>query len=145
MTEGGNIRQAAFKGLRQDKPAGEVKAEKPVMTKIAKPAAKPTAKSGKARPNPAGGKSTEVMGVVISKPDKEMWPDGGDGEGVTELALARSFEAGGGWVLGHWTGGRWWEAGVAAVFTPKDFRFSRIMREIVALVAERHAATVDIR
>ena len=32
------------------------------------------------------------------------------------------------------------EAGVAAVFTPKDFRFSEIMREIVALVAERHRA-----
>jgi (2R)-ethylmalonyl-CoA mutase len=32
------------------------------------------------------------------------------------------------------------EAGVAAVFTPKDFRFSEIMRQIVALVAERHRA-----
>ena len=103
-TEGGNIRQAAFKGLRQDKPAGEVKAEKPVMTKIAKPAAKPTAKSGKARPNPAGGKSAEVMGVVISKPDKELWPDGGDGEGVTKLDLAQYFEAVGGWMIGHLKG-----------------------------------------
>jgi (2R)-ethylmalonyl-CoA mutase len=30
------------------------------------------------------------------------------------------------------------EAGVAAVFTPKDFRFADIMRQIVAVVAERH-------
>ncbi|MBA3606422.1 MAG: protein meaA [Acidimicrobiia bacterium] len=30
------------------------------------------------------------------------------------------------------------EAGVAAVYTPKDFDITRIMRDIVALVAERH-------
>src|SRR5467141_4701130 len=112
-TDGGNIRQAAFKGLRQDKPADEVKAEKPAMTKIAKPAAgKAAAKSAKtlsrepdkARPGPANNKSAEVMGVVISKPDKELWPDGGDGEGVTKLDLARYFEAVGGWMIGHLKG-----------------------------------------
>ena len=30
------------------------------------------------------------------------------------------------------------EAGVAAVYTPKDFDLTQIMRDIVALVAERH-------
>ena len=35
-------------------------------------------------------------------------------------------------------------AGVAAVFTPKDFRFSAIMREIVALVADRHSAQANV-
>jgi bifunctional non-homologous end joining protein LigD len=113
FTDGGNIRQAAFKGLRQDKPADEVEAEKPAMTKIAKPTAKPTAKSkartaaksGKpARPGSATGKSAEVMGVVISKPDKELWPDAGDGEGVTKLDLARYFEAVGEWMIRHLKG-----------------------------------------
>jgi bifunctional non-homologous end joining protein LigD len=88
-TDGGNIRQAAFKGLRQDKPAGEVKAEKPSMIKIVKPAAK---------------KSAEVMGVAISKPDKELWPDAGNGAGVTKLDLARYFESVGEWMIGYLKG-----------------------------------------
>ena len=35
------------------------------------------------------------------------------------------------------------DAGVAAVYTPKDFDITRIMRDIVALVAERHGATAE--
>jgi bifunctional non-homologous end joining protein LigD len=112
FTDAGNIRQAAFKGLRQDKPASEVTAEKPAMTKIAKPSGKlaaktakiaKTAKASKAA-KPSGTSSAEVMGVVISKPDKELWPDGGDGEGVSKLDLARYFEAVGGWMIGHLKG-----------------------------------------
>jgi bifunctional non-homologous end joining protein LigD len=105
-TEGGNIRQAAFKGLRQDKPADEVKAEEPAMTKIAEPAGKsaPKPQPSKVRAQPAANKSAEVMGVIISKPDKELWPDGGDGKGVTKLDLARYFEAVGGWMIGHLKG-----------------------------------------
>jgi bifunctional non-homologous end joining protein LigD len=106
FTGDGNIRQAAFKGLRQDKPAEEVEAEKPAMTKIAKPGGKSVVKSGRpaGRSVPAGQKSAEVMGVVISKPDKKLWPDAGDGEGVTKLDLARYFEAVGGWMIGHLKG-----------------------------------------
>lgn len=93
-TDGGNIRQAAFKGLRQDKPASEVEAEKPTMVKVVKPV---PAKS-------AANKSAEVMGVVISKPDKALWPDAGDGKGVTKLDLARYFEAVGEWMIGYLKG-----------------------------------------
>jgi bifunctional non-homologous end joining protein LigD len=103
-TDGGNIRQAAFKGLRQDKPADEVKAERPTMTKLIKPVAKKTSGTPVKSRARVEGKSAEVMGVVISKPDKELWPDGGDGEGVTKLDLARYFEAVGGWMIGHLKG-----------------------------------------
>ena len=92
FTEGGNIRQAAFKGLRQDKPASEVVAEKPAMVNVIKVSPK------------ASGKSTEVMGVVISKPDKELWPDAGDSKGVTKLDLARYFETVGDWMMPHLKG-----------------------------------------
>jgi bifunctional non-homologous end joining protein LigD len=106
-TGDGNIRQAAFKGLRQDKPADEVQAERPAMTRIVKPSADRAARSGKPAASPAkpvGGKSAEVMGVVISKPDKELWPDAGDGKGVTKFDLAHYYEAVGGWMIGHLKG-----------------------------------------
>ena len=103
FTDAGNIRQAAFKGLRQDKPADEVKAESPAMTRIAKPdgkIAKPAAKGARS----AAHQSAEVMGVVISKPDKALWPNAGDGKAVTKLDLARYFEAAGTWMIGHLKG-----------------------------------------
>jgi bifunctional non-homologous end joining protein LigD len=103
-TDGGNIRQAAFKGLRQDKPAEEVRVEKPAMTTISKPAETTARQSGKPQSKSSSGKSAEVMGVIISKPDKELWPDAGDGEGVTKLDLARYFEAVGGWMIGYLRG-----------------------------------------
>ena len=94
FTADGNIRQAAFKGLRQDKPAEEVEAETPQKAKLAEPSPR-RAKAAKAKPGTA-----EVMGVAISKPDKELWPD----EGVTKIDLARYFEAVGDWMIAHLKG-----------------------------------------
>ena len=94
-TDGGNIRQAAFKGLRQDKPAKEIRAEKPAMIQIAKPVMRAAKSSAK---------SAEVMGVAISKPEKALWPDGGDGEAVTKLDLARYLETVGEWMMVHLKG-----------------------------------------
>ncbi|ESY27955.1 DNA ligase D [Mesorhizobium sp. LNJC391B00] len=93
-TGGGNIRQAAFKGLREDKPAKDVEAERPAdpqETPIADPA-KVTGKTGK---------SPVVMGVIISKPDKPLWPNAGDGQPVDKLDLAEYFETVGPWMIRH--------------------------------------------
>lgn len=109
FTDAGNIRQAAFKGLRQDKPAREIVAETPAMGKLASPAGKAAGTSKMAKPGrrlamSAANRSAEVMGVVISKPDKELWPDAGDGKGVTKLDLARYFEAVGERMIGYLKG-----------------------------------------
>ena len=107
FTADGNIRQAAFKGLRQDKPAKEVEAETPSEADIALPArgkGRSKSKGPAARKKSAPNKAAEVMGVVISKPDKALWPDAGDGDAVTKLDLAHYFEAVGGWMIGHLKG-----------------------------------------
>lgn len=102
FTADGNIRQAAFKGLRQDKPAEEVEAETPVDTALAEPSARKGAAKTAGRSKDAG--TAEVMGVVISKPDKELWPDDGNGAPVTKLDLARYLEAVGEWMIVHLKG-----------------------------------------
>jgi bifunctional non-homologous end joining protein LigD len=113
-TEGGNVRQAAFKGLREDKPADEVVAEEPVKTalpelgKKARAAAARTnngTRSGRKTVTATGSKaSTVIMGVTISKPDKELWPDAGDGQPVTKRDLANYMESVGEWLMPHIAG-----------------------------------------
>ena len=90
-TGASNVRQAAFKGLREDKPADEIEAEKPSKTKLA-----PVVPSGARRARTLGG-SLAVMGLIISKPDKKLWPQ----EGFTKLDLAQYYEAVGPWMLDH--------------------------------------------
>jgi bifunctional non-homologous end joining protein LigD len=97
-TADGLVRQAAFKGLREDKPADEVEAEKPAKpeeTFVPDPVVKP-------KPyNRHSNAKANVMGVMISHPDKPLWPDAGDGEPVTKEDLARYFEAVGPWMIDH--------------------------------------------
>jgi bifunctional non-homologous end joining protein LigD len=105
FTGDGMVRQAAFKGLRKDKPANEVIADTPVKTRIAEPSAKSstqrTSRAAAAKASFVKGGGSTVMGVVISKPDKAMWPDGGDGELVTKLDLAHYMEQVGDWLIPH--------------------------------------------
>jgi len=100
-TSDGMVRQAAFKGLREDKPAAEVETEGPAPHEnVSVPEPAPV-KAPKGRP------STEkpiVMGVLISKPGKPLWPDVGGGEVVTKLDLARYLEAVGPWMIHHLEG-----------------------------------------
>lgn len=95
FTGDGSVRQASFKGLREDKPAQAVEAEAPASAEdveLATPKA--------ASPKGTGGKAS-LRGVAISNPDKPLWPDAGDGKPGTKLDLAEYFEAVGDWMLEH--------------------------------------------
>jgi len=96
-TQAGILRQASFKGLREDKPAEEVKLVEPEPAESAK-LKQPAPKAKTAI------KDATVMGVAISHPDKAIWPDDGDGRPVTKLELARYYEAVGEWMMPHLKG-----------------------------------------
>ena len=99
FTGDGSIRQASFKGLREDKPADEVEAETPAPAKTT-PLSEPGPTTVQTRTVMPRG-STSVMGVTISHADKPLWPDANDGRPVTKLELARYYEAVGDWMLAH--------------------------------------------
>jgi bifunctional non-homologous end joining protein LigD len=99
FTADGALRQASFKGLREDKPASEVNTVEPA----------PAATTELVEPIPAtiqtktvmARGSSVVMGVTISHADKPLWPDANDGQPVTKLELAQYYEAIGEWMLPH--------------------------------------------
>ena len=94
-TGDGMVRQAAFNGLREDRPAAEVETELPASPEETEPA-KPASPSKRRK----GGRA-DVLGVSLSHPDKPLWPDAEDGKPVTKLDLANYFEAVGEWLLPH--------------------------------------------
>jgi bifunctional non-homologous end joining protein LigD len=102
-TGDGMVRQAVFKGLRKDKPAKEVQADEPTLADVAEPDPTPQPKrrvTGAAAQKKTSSNSI-VMGLVISKPDKALWPDDGKGDPITKLDLARYMEEMGEYILPH--------------------------------------------
>ena len=100
FTGDGALRQASFKALRQDKPAEEVEAEAPAPADTTELPAETPAKPEAALKSRSPSGNT-VMGVVISHPEKALWPDDGEGQPITKLDLARYLEAVGDWMLPH--------------------------------------------
>jgi bifunctional non-homologous end joining protein LigD len=101
LTHDGLLRQASFKGLREDRPAGEVVRETPAeetmpakqrqMRKSAD--RKPVQREAKqSRLSPARGKNggghVEVAGVHLTHPDRVYWADAG----VTKEDLAAYYQ-----------------------------------------------------
>jgi bifunctional non-homologous end joining protein LigD len=94
-TDEGILRQASFMGLRQDLPAKSVHEEKavppPEASKKSSPPGKTSAKNDQAK----SAKGNEVLGVVITHPDRVVWPSAA----ITKLELARYCEEVSDWLL----------------------------------------------
>ena len=81
-------------------------------TETAKPRANKTTSRARAKKNSPQEQSKDakdssdatVIGVTITKPDKALWPDAGDGRPATKLDLAHYYEAVGAWMIRHLKG-----------------------------------------
>jgi bifunctional non-homologous end joining protein LigD len=94
------VRQASFKGLREDKSPADVVREEPAAAEPPKPERPAAAAKAPAR---AGGAKApvSVRTIGISNPDKPLWPAADKEPAVTKADLARYLDAVGAWMLPH--------------------------------------------
>lgn len=108
-TGDGHLRQASFKGLREDKPAEEVVREAPAEAPDPPPSERDQADANKrddivSLVTTAARGPNVVLGVTISNPAKTLWPAAGDEGALTKLDLARYLEAVGEALMPHIAG-----------------------------------------
>ena len=103
-TGDGMVRQAAFKGLREDKPAREVRAERAVAPDKLDSTAEDKLKSLQATAPRPKAKGSVVLGTVISNPDKILWPAEGQAASYSKIDLAHYLEQIGPWMIEHLRG-----------------------------------------
>jgi bifunctional non-homologous end joining protein LigD len=113
-TDAGMVRAAAYKGLREDKPAREISAEVPAAPDEVDPIMTPSPQRQSQSQSQSKSKSKSksnstspgnvVLGVTISKPEKVLWPAEEGHDAVTKLDLAHYLQEVGPWIIEHLKG-----------------------------------------
>ena len=106
-TNEGQLRQASFQGLREDKEPRAVIHERPHPIASGETAGKSPGSRWRRRkpksenrssPNPEAGRESPVVGgITLTHPDRVLYPDAN----VTKLALAQYYESISDWILPH--------------------------------------------
>ncbi len=94
VTHDNLLRQASFKGVREDKPASEVVREMPIAAATQKQATK---KSAAPKPAARGKSAASVGNIRLTHPDRVYWPD----VGVTKQDLAEYYVSVWDWMAPH--------------------------------------------
>ena len=103
-TGDGMVRQAAFKGLREDKPAKEVRAERAVSPDQLDSTADEKLKARSQAYRVRRRKKRWCLDTVISNPDKVLWPAEGKSAAYSKIDLAHYLEQIGPWMIEHLRG-----------------------------------------
>ncbi|MDI1327529.1 MAG: DNA ligase D [Brevundimonas sp.] len=101
-TDTGSLRQAAYKGLREDKTALEVTEDPQAPSRPSKEAGKVSAPPQLAIPGePRGKQKLVVAGVTISNPDRILWPAADGKPALTKADLVQYYEMAAERILPH--------------------------------------------